>query len=79
MIVKTYEQEYQEKYAGITKCPSCGESRAGKVNDNLKRFDMEKELKCKDRFHVWFCNNNYSDEKHCHGHSRGYGRCMDLG
>jgi hypothetical protein len=76
-MAESYEQEWREEYAGIVVCPTCGEGRRGKVNENLKAFSSERELKCKDRFHVWFCGNNYSDRRGCHGHSRGYGRCMD--
>lgn len=74
---KPYEQEWWEKYTEVKSCPSCGQSRVGKVNEKKGPYDEEKELKCKDRFHLWFCHNNYSDRKGCHGHSRGYGRCMD--
>lgn len=77
VIMESYETEWNKKYWNTPQCPTCGESRVGKVNEKRERFGQEKELKCKDRFHVWFCGNNHSDRAGCHGHSRGYGRCMD--
>ena len=77
MSRQSHECEYNQKYLGVTACPSCGESCIGKINENRARFDGNHELKCEDRFHVWFCGNNYSDERGCYGHSRGSLRCMD--
>lgn len=34
----SYEQEYGKKYSGITACPTCGESRVGKINEKRKAF-----------------------------------------
>ena len=56
------------------KCPTC---KKPKLDYTKPRF-YERETKCKDDFHIWYCGNNYT-RYGCMGHRPGDLRCMDAG
>jgi hypothetical protein len=55
-------------------CPTCKKGHECERD----KYGWMKTIKCQDRFHIWYCNNNYT-RYGCHGHRPGDLRCMDLG
>lgn len=54
-------------------CPTCKGEKHPK-----DKYGWMKPIECRDRFHLWYCHNNYTPFG-CRGHWPGNLRCMDLG